>query len=185
MDGQLKTSQGVHIEAWGRVGRFPNIELWSTEGKWINGMAFFMSHTKWDLHVKFKTMGEFLYGLWLRKYPLLKSKAKEGTKHHLNVDKSWRIPGINFANSLLQKKKKSDLTFSIKRAIKTEAQGPIFAPFEIAEIPKLWWHTVLLRLRRNRLCHILLLGTQTAQPSERGGEGDLAISTKIAYAFAF
>lgn len=45
-----------------------------------------------DLNAKYKTMeentGEFTYDLRVRKYSQLKTKAKEGTKHHLDVDKS-------------------------------------------------------------------------------------------------
>lgn len=46
-----------------------------------------------DLNIKYETMeensGEFTYDLRVRKYSQLKTKAKEGTKHHLDVDKSW------------------------------------------------------------------------------------------------
>lgn len=61
-------------------------------------------------------------------------------KRELNTISIWTeagVPGINFANSLLLEKKKSDLTFKITTAMKTETQGPIFTPFETAEIPKL------------------------------------------------
>lgn len=80
--------------------------------------------------------GEFIYGLRVRKHPQPKTKAKEGTKRHLNMDRSWS-PRNKLCKWPSTRKKKSDPTFKITRAIKAEAQGPIFTPFERAEIPKL------------------------------------------------
>lgn len=79
---------------------------------------------------------EFIYGLRVRKHPQPQTKAKEGTKRHLNLDRSWS-PRNKLCKWPSTRKKKSDPTFKIARAMKTEAQGPIFTPLETAEIPKL------------------------------------------------
>lgn len=46
-----------------------------------------------DLNIKYETMeeitGEFIYGLRVRKHLQPKTKAKDGTKRHLNMDRSW------------------------------------------------------------------------------------------------
>lgn len=175
MDGRLETGCS-HWSMWQsrQIPKYVIIGHWRERNQW-NGLLHIPYQM--NLNVKYETMGEntgeFIYGLRVRKHPQPQTKAKEGTKRHLNTDRSCS-PRNKLCKWPSTRKNKVIRPLKSQEQWKLKHKAPFSHPLKQQKFQNLMIHYVTKTEEEQIMSYITVGNTNSStQWKEGGGFGNI------------